>query len=468
MKDTFLRIYNRSPRIIQTVGLNVVELKQRNLLNSHVFNDWLQFLKKTESWNIGDFTIYQNKHLKSILEHAFKYVPFYHKLYKKNKIDISKIKTINDLEKLPVIKKEDIQKNWASFISTKNEKFIIRHTSGTTGTPLTIRISCKLDVLERANWERRNLWAGYNGGWIARFVGDKPVSDCSSYPLYRKSYVMKRAIFPTYCLSVDTMHSIFENLKKLNIEYIQCYPSAGYLLAKYLEIKDKYFPLKAILYSSEPLYDFQRALMEERFDTRLFGYYGQAEEAVSAIECEQKNLHLTMINGILEIVKNNELVADGERGFTIVTSLHNYSMPLIRYELNDYTGYKTNRCTCPRTLPEIHQVETFHADFIITSRGKIIPPSVLTFPITSANNIIESQFIQKQIDSVIVKIVPSEKYNEINEHELVKSLKQILGDEINVKIQHVQKIYLSNAYKKRFVINEIGRNSLEKIFEKFN
>ena len=131
-----MRFYHQSPKCIQTAGINVIELKQWKIRKSNEFKNWLRFLRKTETWK-EEFIRYQNKHLKNIVEYAYKYVPFYHKLYKKNNIDISKIKTIDDLEKLPIIKKEDINKNRNLFFSTKKEKFIISHTSGTTGKPST-------------------------------------------------------------------------------------------------------------------------------------------------------------------------------------------------------------------------------------------------------------------------------------------------------------------------------------------
>jgi len=466
MKNNLMTIYHRSPRFIQTLGINIYELKEWNQKNSRRFLHWLKFLRETERWDHTAFIQYQNKYLKHILQYAYENVPFYHELYKKNNIDISKIKTIDNLEKLPIVRKEDIVQYRGLFFPTKKEKSIIGHTSGTTGKPITVKISRDLKILNKANAYRRDLWAGYDRGWIARFVGDTPVKDCNNDQLFRSSYFMKRAIFPTYCLSMGTFPSIFNNLKKLHIKFLQCYPSAGYLLAKYLEHTDEYFPLTAVLYSSEPMYDFQRELIEDRFQTKVFGYYGQAEEVISALECEKGKYHLTMIDGVLEIVKNGEKINPGEKGFTVVTSLHNYAMPFIRYALDDYTGYINEECDCSRLAPLMYPVETKLRDFIITPTGKIISPCLLGFPIKTAQNIIESQYIQKTIDTINVKIIKADNYTSSNELALLQALKQLLGDEMVVKIEYVKKIYQTASYKKRFVINEIGKDYIENAFEK--
>jgi phenylacetate-CoA ligase len=464
--DSYMKFYYRLPPSIQTLGINVFELREWMLRHSTSFHETVKFLKKTEKWNSEEFTNYQNAHLKKIVEYAYKNVPFYHALYKKNNIDISTIRTIEDLEKLPIIKKEDIANNWDQFQSQQNEQFTIRHTSGTTGKPLTIRLSKKLNILDKANAFRRDLWAGYDGGWTARFVGDTPIKDCHTSTFYRRSFVMRRAIFSINCLSVETLPLFVQNLKKLKIEFLQCYPSAGYLLAKYLEKNDSYIPLKAVLYSSEPMFDFQRALIEERFKTKSYGYYAQAEEIISALECEQGKYHLTMVDGILEIVKNNEKVSLGEKGFTIGTSLHNYAMPFIRYALNDFTGFIENQCECTKTSPLIYPIETKVRDFIVTVSGRLISPPLLAFPIREAQQVLESQYVQKALDTVIVRIVKADSYTEKNESALLRSLKQLLGEEMSIKIEYVKKIYETNAYKKRFVINEMEKDYFEKIFEK--
>lgn len=467
MNKKLMNVYYHCPQFLQTLGINIIEINQWKLQTCKEFKKWYTILKKIDHWKKEEFVSYQNNHLKKILSYTINHVPFYHDFYKKNNIDVSKVKTIDDLYKLPIVRKEDVQNHWNLFCSQKKEKYITRHTSGTTGKPLTIRISHSLDLLEKANAHKRNIWAGYDGSWIARLVGDNPIKDCNSKQLFRKSYVMKRVVFPTYCISFNTLPSIIRDLKKLGIKYLQCYPSAGYIIAKYLELNDEYLPLKAVLYSSEPMYDFQKKLIQERFQTKTFGFYGQAEEVISGVECEKGNYHLTALDGILEITKNGQNATAGEKGFTIATSLHNYAMPLIRYALNDYTGYCSYSCDCGRTSPLIYPIETKKEEAVITVDGRFISPSILTFPFKDQKGIIESQIIQKRIDSITIKIVKSDCFKQQNESQLINSIKKIVGNEMSIKIQYTDKIYRTKNQKKRFVLSELGEDILEKTFEEF-
>ena len=416
-------LYFKFPKIIQEIGINIYELKEWRLQRKKAFKENLLLLKKSENWSKEDIVRYQNKHLKKIVRYAYKNVPFYKNLYKENNIDITKIKNVSDLKKLPTVKKEDIREYWSHFISRDDPSGTIHYTSGTTGKPTVIKLSNNLVLLQKANAYRRDLWAGWNNDWRARFVGDKPLKNCEKYPLFRKSYVMKRAIFPSYCISIKTIPYFLNCLKKLNIKYIQAYPSTAYLLAKYLEMNDIYHQMNAVLYSSEPLYDFQRKTIEDRFQTKTYGYYAQAEDVATALECEKGNYHLTGIDGIMEIVKGGKDVDEGKKGFIIATSLHNFSMPLIRYELNDYSGYRKENCNCGRCSPLIYPVETKKEDFIITKKGNILSPSLLTFPLKQSNDIIESQLIQKNINKILIKIVVNKHFSKDDEKKLLKHSK---------------------------------------------
>lgn len=455
------------PYSIQTAGINLYEFRDYRIRKSKLFRDYIILLKESEKWNKDQIVNYQVKLLKNIVAFAYRNVPFYKKIYKEYKVDIDSIKSLESLDSLPVISKQMIMENNEKFVPKRNtDSFIITHTSGTTGTPLNLKISKNLEILYKAISYRRDLLAGcIEGDWKARFVGDSPIKNCSDKRLFRISFVNKRLIFPSYCLNIDNFSNIFKYLTRFNVKHIQAYPSTAYLLAKYLEFEDKYFPLKSILYSSEPLYPYQRELIKERFMTQAYGFFGQAERVITATECEAENYHLTSIDGLLEITKDNMGVPEGEKGLTVATSLHNYSMPLIRYALNDYTGIKNEICNCGRTLPICYNIETKDKEqFIIAPDLRIISPSIITFPLKHARNIYESQVIQEDINKITLNIVPNKNFEDKDKIYLINSFRSLLGPKVEIKIELMDMIPRTNAFKKQFVINKIGEDYIEKAF----
>ena len=92
-----------------------------------------------------------------------------------------------------------------------------------------------------------------------------------------------------------------------------------------------------------------------------------------AAECERHDgLHVTADNLYVELVANGQLCEPGERGEVLLTDLHNYGMPLIRYKVGDVGSWKGRDCACGRGLPLLNVVEGRTLDLISTPSG--LPP----------------------------------------------------------------------------------------------
>lgn len=455
-------IYYRCPKSIQTLGINLVETREWLINHSGQVDRYLDLLRQSQSWSNERFTKYQNTRLRDIVRFAYQEVPFYRRLYKEHDIDISSIRAVKDLEKLPIVSKTTVKKYNDDFYPRRWTRARTLYTSGTTGSPLKVMVSSDCMAMARACALLRNSWAGHDDELIARFVGDKPVFDCADRYLYRYSYVMRRLLFPSYCISIQTFEKIFDVLKRHEVRYLQCYPSTAYILSKLLESHDIFYPLKAMLYSSEPMYPFQRKIIEERFQTQAFGFYSQIETVLSASECEHCRYHLAMLDGVLEVLRDEQGAAPGERGLAVVTTLINRSMPLIRYHLDDYTGYIEDDCECGRRSPTIFPVEARSGDLIVTPGGMIISPRSLSSPLQHLQHIVETQIVQRTIEQITVRIVPSEGFSDLDEKALLDTYSKILGADVSLRVEKVDKIYQSSSYKKRFVISELTGDLIER------
>ena len=68
--------------------------------------------------------------------------PFYKELFKEREIDINAVQKLEDLVKLPVTTKEDLQKRNDDFLCVRQNKIIeYSSTSGTLGSPVTIALT---------------------------------------------------------------------------------------------------------------------------------------------------------------------------------------------------------------------------------------------------------------------------------------------------------------------------------------
>lgn len=422
----------------------------------------LDLMRQAQSWSEDTLIEHQNAMLRRMVRYAYREVPFYHRLYDEHGIDVSGIRTVDDLPKLPIITKSDVDKHAEDLVPRRWVRYRTSSTSGTTGKPLKIRLSNHCYSISRAAQLLRNEWAGHRGEMVARFVGDRPVGSCSDHHLERRSYVNNRLIFPSYCISARTLPKIMDTLTKHRIQFVQCYPSTVFILAKLLELNDRRFPLKALLYGAEPLHDHQLRLLEDRFQTKAYGFYGQAEAVLFAMQCEQGCYHLASTDGIMEVVSGDEVVSPGEKGLAVGTTLCNYAMPLIRYQLDDYTGFRREECECGRGTPTIYPIETRTNDLVVTPSGMILPPGVFGGPMVATPNIVESQIIQRAIDQVIIRVVPTEKFTDADESLILNACQERLGDGMSVKVEKVDGIHHTTSFKKRWIVSELSKDVLER------
>ncbi|WP_243456783.1 hypothetical protein [Polaribacter batillariae] len=69
------------------------------------------FLKASEKWSLKELEKYQLKQLQKLLHDANLYSAYYQNKFKKNNLDISEIKTLEDIQKIPILEKKEILNN---------------------------------------------------------------------------------------------------------------------------------------------------------------------------------------------------------------------------------------------------------------------------------------------------------------------------------------------------------------------
>lgn len=460
--NIFEKIYNNSSIPLQTAMLNIkaAELyierygkKFRELFDEFNNNQWL-----TESQIIER----QNENLAKLISHAYKTVPYYHKIMKKNKLQPSDIKTIADLHKFPILTKNDIINNFSELISTDyKNKWSTRsgHTSGTTGTPLSIIYNIKTCVAHHAaDWRQKN-WAGLDYGQSYASLQGRLVVPITQNkpPFWRMNYINNQMFMSSFHLKDDNLPHYFDALEKRNIRFIEGYPSNLYILALYLNKHNQTFPMKSVLTSSETLFDFQREAIEKAFLCKIFDFYGMAERVVFATECEHhKGHHLNMDYGITEFLdSNSNHVQLGKLGNIVATGLYNYAMPLIRYKTNDSSSLKQKKCSCGRSFPLMDDVATKNESVITLPDGRLMSPSVLTHPFKPMHSIDKSQIIQEKLDELEVRIVKKPSYSLADEKLLIQGFEDRLGLSIKIVIKYVDEIPNNINGKFQWVISII-------------
>ena len=190
---------------------------------------------------------------------------------------------------------------------------------------------------------------------------------------------------------------------------------------------------------------------------RRGGHLFSAERVMFATECDRhEGHHINSEFGITEILDaQNQPAIDGQPGYIVGTSLHNYGMPLLRYKTSDISSIKTVACTCGRVLPLMEDVTTKAEDCLSLRDGRVISPSVLTHPFKPMHSVEASQVVQVDQDNIIIRIIPNSHFNESDEAYLIAEFHKRLGENINIKIVLVDELERTRSGKFKWVISNV-------------
>jgi len=454
-----VRIYERSPAWSRSFFSSLYGVMKNCKEQTNLYRTYLAELEQSQWWSKEKLEQLQCERLQRLISYVSKGVPYYQKVFAQYGINPNQIQTPADLKKLPMLSKKDVKINTKELISRDYNVKNLRSeaTSGTTGSPLTVYMNNEAYIYNRAVQTLRFSWAGYNGTEKIAIMGGYKVVPISQKnpPFWITNYWNNQIHMSTYHLGYDTWKYYFDKLRGAKVKFLRGYPSAVGLLAKFISQNNKYLPLKAVILGSEPIYEWQKIAIKGAFNCPIYNNYSQAERVLSGANCgSSRNLHLIMEAGIAEFEPSPYI--NGKYNM-VATSLVNYGMPLIRYQLGDITSFVSVNCSCGRKYQMISPVETKLEDFIITPSGKFISASLLTFPFKKAKSIISSQIVQYDINKLMVNIVTNKLFSNDDKKDLIRNIESCIEKGMHIKVKKVNEIARTENGKHRFVISNYSQ-----------
>ncbi len=421
------------------------------LIKGAKFSSFYKSIMDSQYYNFDELKELVNKLLLEILLYASNNVPYY-KEYTNGKFDLQDIKSLDELNLLPILRKEDVRKNYQKLTSREIEKkkYTVDFTSGSTGTSINIvKFKDSIDKALAFYW-RYNDWAGIRfSDRVVIITG----STFSNKKFYRYSF--NKLFLSAFNMSKDTLPKYAELICDFKPIALKGYPSAITILTRFMKKNNIKPPkVKSISLTAECLTDENRKEIFEYWGSRIQNIYGQAENVVSIGECEKGNLHLSAEFGWMELVdENDKSVEVGKPGRIIGTGFTNFAMPLIRYDTRDVAVLSNERCSCGRSLPVVKSIEGRSEDIVITPDGRMVGRLDAAFKYS--NGIELSQIIQEELDYITVKIVRGDNYSPRDIDRLEVELRKRLGTEIKINYVFVDNIERTPLGKLRFVISKV-------------
>ncbi len=459
-------IYKKSPLFFKIILLNLYALKNNKQRYTNQFEKYLREYKYNWLADEVDIKSYQRQQLKILLMECYKYVSFYNDIFKNIGVELVDIEKdpYAVLSKMPILTKQTRKTKVESLINVNpNRKLLgIGYSSGTSGTPTIDYVDAESTERAFALWERfRNNIGVTRKDRNVRLSGRILVNpQRNNKPFWIMNYIDNQLLMSTYHLTENNMKDYVDKLNYFSPKFIDGYPSAIYILAKYInrnKIILDFIPV-GIATTAETLHDYQRLEIEQAFKCKVYNQYASSEGSPFITECKKGKLHINEDSGVFELLnKNNKQAKKGELAKLVVTSFRNWKTPLLRYDIEDVVLLSKDNtlCECGCKMPYVEKIVGREDDVLWTKEKGYVGRMDTAYK--GLIGIEKSQLIQETPTLLIVNNEISDLYSKSIENKLVQNLKDRLGMNIEIKVNIVENIPLGangkfTAVKRHFQI----------------
>ncbi len=403
--------------------------------------DWVPEIEKQSQ---ADIIVLQEKKLQEVLAYVNEHSAFYKRLFKEHNINVSAIKTLSDLTKLPTTCKDDLQRDNDAFRCVPKSAIVdYASTSGTLGTPVTfgltdndlnrlayneaISLACagikKGDVVQLMTTIDRRFMAGLAYFLGVRQLGASIVRVGAGIPELQWDSI--RLYEPTYLIAVPSfLLKMIAYAEKNGIDY-------------------EASSVKGVVCIGESLrnQDFSNTLLAEKIaekwkGIKLYSTYASTEMSTTFTECEyQQGGHHhpeLIITEVLDDAGNR--VGENESGELTITTLGVEAMPLVRFRTGDIVTMHTETCACGRNTARVSPV-LGRKQQMIKYKGTTLYPPVLMDLLTNFEEI-ENYIIEISTNSILT----DEILIRIGTRTPTEALKERISNHFRAKIRVVPKI----------------------------
>ena len=402
-------------------------------------------LHELENKSYAERKMYQLHKVRALIQYAYEHTRYYRKVFDKCGIKPQDIRTLDDIDRIPILTKSDVRENLQDMISDiipENERIYVT-TGGSTGKPLGFYISKQVDTRRLAfEWLHWNHM-GYSLGDPCVFLRGRVLAPGKWFSYEKSNNFL---VLSTFMMREDILSEYVNKIDEFAPVFIQAYPSAISILAEWMLANGKTLKkqIKAISTSSEILYPEQKTMIERAFQAPVFDKYGNCEQ-VGVIGMQADGLyHEFMEHSYLEYLdENNTKALPGSNARIIGTSLINNVVPFIRYETGDMVRLHKEICSGgnarPSTLIDSIQGRWF-GDVMVAKNGNLISVTAMNTHSNIFDHTCRIQYYQDTKGVVVLKVVKTPEYTNEDEIRILDELQSKFQGQVDLHIEYVDDI----------------------------
>ena len=415
-----------------------------------------QQLEHSQWWSAEQLLSAQLRQLEQLLTHAGQHTPFNGERLQGLLPPAGQL-TAEAWQQIPILTRSDIQSAGDALRSnqlpTSHGKPAKVQTSGSTGMPITAysselsRFFWRVFTLREHHWHQRDLSATLaairpenkqSPGQPVQLAGWGPATDL----VYQTG--------PSFVLNSRTdIQTQAAWLQQLNPDYLLSLPSNLIELARHCRDHGVIMPkLRQVRTFGEVASAEVRSLSRAVWGVAVKDIYSSTEVGYMATQCPAHEHYHVQSEGVyLEVLKEDgSACGPGEVGRVVVTPLHNYAYPLIRYALGDYAEVGTP-CPCGRGLPVLTRILGRERNMVVLPDGRKHYPSFPSELWDSIAPIRQLQLVQRDLHNIDARLVTERPLVAAEEGKFVEMLQQRFGYPFDIQLVYCEVIERSRGGK---------------------
>ena len=326
----------------------------------------------------------QNEKIVKQVRHVYDNVKYYRDLMDKKGVKPEDIKGVDDIKKLPFLKKDDLRECYPyGLLATPLKNCVrIHSTSGTTGKRVVAFYTqhdidlweecCARALVAAGGTDEDVVQVAYGYGLFTGGAG-----------VHGGAHKLGAMTLP---MSSGNTERQIQFMMDLDATILCCTPSYAAFVAESLRdrgYKPEDNKLKAGIFGAEPWTEEMRHAIEEGLGIKAYDIYGLTETSGPgvAFECsEQTGMHINEDHFYAEIIDpdTGEVLPEGEKGELVFTALDKEAFPLLRYRTRDICVLTRGKCSCGRTHVKMCKPMGRSADMMIIRGVNVFPSQIET------------------------------------------------------------------------------------------
>ncbi len=428
-----------------------------------------QEIRRAQYRPAQEMAAWQLSRLRALVDHASRHTSFYGERLAAAGVEGNQLGTLDDVARLPITTKEQVQANFPDRIVATDrprDDWQFVGSRGTTNRVVVVHDFQRRDLSLATHLVAMTEDAPYDLGQPGIMI---PPDDCStlcgpaglraaSVPrhvwnmlrqgrwrdpeaqsdlrgLVMENWIRRTTVWEPFGpegthIEPRRLEAYLARLHAARPRLLKALPEYLRGMARHLLATGATPPaLRVIKPMGAHLAEAPRREIESAFRCPVRMDYGSREMGSMAVDCRHRQgLHVLSDQFLIEVVRDGRPVAPGEVGEVLVTDMHNWAMPLVRYRIGDMARLDTTPCACGRRTPRLH-LEGRREDTLVTPDLRLLTPEAVCAFFYSQPGVDEFQLAESPT-RFEVQIVPhaGTKSDAVDEAALATGWRNLVGD----------------------------------------